>query len=89
MHCLGEKQIWTPGSWVSGLWQKMHRSGHPLKKTTLRIPGPSSRLCLLISTIRGMSLIEYTESVFEIPDHEAEFEDVVQIAIHLYSVVEY
>ena len=34
MHCGWRCQ-------VSGLWHQAHRSGHPLKNTVVRIPGPS------------------------------------------------
>ena len=27
--------------WLSGLWHHQHESGQPLKKTAVRIPGPS------------------------------------------------
>ncbi len=27
---------------VSGLWQYRHRRGHPLRKTVIRVPGPST-----------------------------------------------
>jgi len=32
---------WGRRRWLSGFWHQTHRSGHPLKKTVVRIPGPS------------------------------------------------
>ncbi len=34
---------------LSGFWHQVQDSGQPLKNTTLRIPGPSSRVFLLMS----------------------------------------
>ena len=43
-----------PGSLHSGLWHQTQERGQPLKNTTERIPGPSSRLFLLIWAMRGL-----------------------------------
>jgi hypothetical protein len=39
------------GEMLSGLWHQTHRRGHPLKKTVVRIPGPSWSENLRISKI--------------------------------------
>ncbi len=40
-----QRASWTmisgSGDRDSGLWHQRHRSGHPLRKTVVRIPGPS------------------------------------------------
>src|SRR6056297_1283081 len=41
------------GSLLSGLWHHAHERGHPLKNTTVRIPGPSSKEFPLISSMSG------------------------------------
>ncbi len=30
-----------PGAWLSGLWHHQQESAHPLRKTVVRMPGPS------------------------------------------------
>jgi len=86
-HFLSEKAISVLGSWVSGLWQKEHLKGHPLKKTTVRIPGPSSRLSLLTSTTSGNLQSDITQyhvhSLQEVLGHEAEFVDIIKVSFHL------
>jgi len=42
MHLDFTQCTWGLGEMLSGLWHHMHVSGHPLKKTVLLMPGPSS-----------------------------------------------
>ncbi len=52
---------------LSGLWHQTQESGHPLIKTTVRIPGPSSKELPLISRIKGSTGDETPVSGFMAP----------------------
>jgi len=47
----GSTMAWGLGFCVSGLWHQRQRNGQPLKKTLVRIPGPSLTEKGIISVI--------------------------------------
>ncbi len=49
---------------LSGLWHHTHLSGHPLKNTVVRIPGPSCTAFLLIPDINPVILLLYQSVIF-------------------------
>jgi hypothetical protein len=59
MHFMSRTMSWGKGSMDSGLEHQSHRRGHPLKKTVVRIPGPSwmlKRWMLKTNALSGLPL---------------------------------